>query len=140
MQLEEVLQLKDMVLGTIEVHIVIVKEQVPEERIQQEQLNVQTIKVLRLDMGHRIVRHIKGLKAVPQLEEEQVTIQNLKVIHVHRITTLEQNDRLIRERQILERLDIEKLKALLVIIEAQQKVLLAHTDLQDLHHHVHQEQ
>lgn len=90
-------------------------------------------------MGHRTVQLIEEQKAVPQLEEEQVTIQNLKVIHVHRITTLEQNDRLIRERQILERLDIVKLKALLVIIEAQQKVLLAHIHLQD-HHHVPQEQ
>ena len=128
-----------MVLETIEVHIVIEQVQVPEEQIQAELSNVQTIKVLRLDMELKTVQLIEELRAERQPEEEQVTIQNLKVIHVHRIISQEQNDRLIRERQVLERLDIVKLKALLAIIEAQQKVLLAHIEHQDLHHHVHQE-
>ena len=91
-------------------------------------------------MGLKIVQLIEEQKVELQLEKEQVSIQNLKAIHVHRIINQEQDDRLIRERQVLERLDIVKLKARLVIKEAQQKVLLVHTDLQDHHHHVHQEQ
>jgi len=140
---EEVRQHKNMVLEITEVHMVIELVQVPEERIPLEQSDVRTIKEQQHDMAHKIVRHTKELKVEQQPEEERVTIQNLKAIHVHRIISQEQDDRQIREGQVLERLDTVKLKVRLVIIKAQQgvqrEVLRAHTDLHHHHHHVPQE-
>ena len=91
------------------------------------------------DMAHKTVRHTKEQKQEQQLEEERVTIQNLKVIHVHRIINQEQDDRLIQERQVLEHLNTVKLKVLRRIERVLREVLQVHIVLLDHLRHVHQE-
>lgn len=140
---EEVVRQEIMGLEIVEARMAIVQVQVLEEPIHQVLLNVQITKAQQHDMVRRIVRHTKELKEERQLEGEQATIQNLKAIHDLHIIVQVQDDQQIRERQAQDHLDIVRLKALLIIIEAQQKVqredLLAHTALQDLHHRAHQD-